>query len=31
MVSYAEMLDAIRQKYPTITRLADKANDTSKV
>ncbi|KAK3868274.1 hypothetical protein Pcinc_026316 [Petrolisthes cinctipes] len=30
MVSYAEMLDAIKQKYPTITRIADKANDTSK-
>jgi cyclic pyranopterin phosphate synthase len=30
MVSYKEMLDLIRKKYPTLTRLQDHPNDTSK-
>jgi cyclic pyranopterin phosphate synthase len=30
MISYAEMLDAIRQRYPTLDKVRDHRNDTSK-
>ncbi|RMZ08412.1 hypothetical protein D0860_04701 [Hortaea werneckii] len=30
MMPYAEMLDVIREKYPTLTRMQDAKNDTSK-
>ncbi|KAK5128893.1 hypothetical protein LTR85_000226 [Meristemomyces frigidus] len=30
MLPYAEMLDMIREKYPTVTRMKDAKNDTSK-
>jgi cyclic pyranopterin phosphate synthase len=31
MVSYQEMLDMIRTRFPDLERLSDRANDTSKV